>query len=166
VCVPNEAEDTKRPIKPVASIPKDEELPWEWNDEEQVIFREVVRIDVNDKDARDRVTEARVNGTPIAPIVLVGHKGWAGFAKHWLVKDELQSTETTANDENANAKDPSFLDQAMFLLMQESPSVATMLKEENHFEEDSLLLDLSQPHKIDVPRMIDDIRPEMVPVVK
>jgi Cupin-like domain/Chromo (CHRromatin Organisation MOdifier) domain len=48
---------------------------------EQVKFREVQRINVHDIDARQRVTEARENGTPIC---LTGHNGWAQFAKRWL----------------------------------------------------------------------------------
>lgn len=54
---------------------------WEWTDAEQVKFQDVERINVNDPNARKVVTEARVNGKPL---VLVGHVGWANFAKRWL----------------------------------------------------------------------------------
>ena len=53
---------------------------WKWGDAEQVIFREVKRIDVNDLNAAKTVKDARINGTPV---VLVGHVGWANFAKRW-----------------------------------------------------------------------------------
>ena len=56
---------------------------WKWGDAEQVIFREVERIDVNDLNAAKTVKDARINGTPV---VLVGHVGWANFTKRWLTK--------------------------------------------------------------------------------
>jgi Chromo (CHRromatin Organisation MOdifier) domain/Cupin-like domain len=54
---------------------------WKWTDEEQVVFQQVERINVNDMDAKERVAAARVNGTPV---VLIGHVGWANFARKWL----------------------------------------------------------------------------------
>lgn len=68
---------------------------WRWTDEEQLNFREIERIHVEDPDARQRVTDARLNGTPV---VLVGHCGWANFAKEWLVpanKDIAIAEQTT-----------------------------------------------------------------------
>ncbi len=62
---------------------------WKWADADQVIFRDVERINVNDPNAAKLVTEARIVGTPL---VLVGHVGWANFAKRWL-------TETKATPE-------------------------------------------------------------------
>ncbi|KAL7539249.1 hypothetical protein ACHAXR_009124 [Thalassiosira sp. AJA248-18] len=56
---------------------------WKWSDTDQVMFREVERIDVNDPHAAKIVKEARINGTPL---VLVGHVGWGNFAKRWLTK--------------------------------------------------------------------------------
>jgi len=56
---------------------------WKWADSDQVLFREVDRIDVNDPNAAKIVTDARINGTPL---VLVGHVGWANFTKRWLTK--------------------------------------------------------------------------------
>lgn len=61
---------------------------WKWSDADQVIFREVERIDVNDPNASKVVTQARIIGTPI---VLVGHVGWANFAKRWLVEQKVQA---------------------------------------------------------------------------
>jgi hypothetical protein len=68
---------------------------WKWSDADQIIFRDVERINVNDPNAAKLVTEARIVGTPI---VLVGHVGWANFAKRWLTakkvvpeKDEINS---------------------------------------------------------------------------
>jgi hypothetical protein len=40
---------TVLPCKPID--PGDKELPWKWNDEEQIVFCEVICIDVNDSDA-------------------------------------------------------------------------------------------------------------------
>jgi hypothetical protein len=54
---------------------------WQQADQDQMVFREVQRIDVNDLDAKDRVRELRVNGTPF---VLTGHCGWAQFSSRWL----------------------------------------------------------------------------------
>jgi hypothetical protein len=54
---------------------------WQQADQDQLVFRDVERIDVNDLDAKDRVRELRVNGTPF---VLIGHCGWAQFASRWL----------------------------------------------------------------------------------
>jgi hypothetical protein len=68
---------------------------WKWSDADQIVFRDVERINVNDPNAAKLVTEARIVGTPI---VLVGHVGWANFAKRWLTakkvvpeKDEINS---------------------------------------------------------------------------
>lgn len=60
-----------------------EDTLWEWNDASQVVFHKVQRIHVNDVNAGMLVKEARVNGTPV---VLVGHVGWADFAKRWISK--------------------------------------------------------------------------------
>ena len=67
-------------------IPKDSpeeatDNQWQQADQDQLVFRDVERIDVNDKDAKDRVKELRVNGIPF---VLIGHRGWAQFASRWL----------------------------------------------------------------------------------
>ncbi|CAB9526902.1 Chromodomain Y-like protein 2 [Seminavis robusta] len=56
---------------------------WEWNDQEQVTFRDIQRININDPDAKERITAARENGTPVC---LIGHVGWAQFASRWLRK--------------------------------------------------------------------------------
>ena len=84
--------------KPAASKIKIPPLPpppledgrWRWTDDEQINFREPERINVNDSDAKQRVTDARLNGTPI---VLVGHVGWANFAKKWLTPVDNESME-------------------------------------------------------------------------
>jgi hypothetical protein len=122
-----QGEDANDDGKPSAvnSTILEEALPWQWNDEEQITFRKVVRINVNDEDACERVTDARVNGTPV---VLVGHVGWANFARRWLVQEAME---------------------------EEGSSVA-----------EEALLDLSQPHQLDVSRMIEDIGDEDVPVVR
>ena len=72
---------------------------WEWNDREQIEFREVERIDVNDVDARRRVTDARLSGIPV---VLRGHKGWAQFARCWL-KRKGDATDSVTCDAQGSA---------------------------------------------------------------
>ena len=62
-----------------------EDPNWTWDDASQVTFRAVKRVSVHDDNAREEVTEARMNGTPI---VLTGHVGWAGFASRWLRKSD------------------------------------------------------------------------------
>jgi hypothetical protein len=47
----------------------------------EVELRELQRIHVHDRDAKAKVTEARISGTPI---VLVGQQGWPQFANRWL----------------------------------------------------------------------------------
>jgi hypothetical protein len=122
-----QSEDADNDKKPSAvdSTVLEEALPWQWNDEEQITFRKVVRINVNDDDAGERVTDARMNGTPV---VLVGHVGWANFAKRWLVQEKAEESGISVDEE--------------------------------------ALLDLSQPHQLDVSRMIEDIGDEDVPVVR
>jgi len=84
---------SKKTPQPVVSLPGNtrkldppppplEDGRWRWTDEEQLKYQEVERIDVNNSDSRQRITEARLNGTPV---VLVGHVGWANFADKWLI---------------------------------------------------------------------------------
>mmetsp|Transcript_39835 Transcript_39835/g.95856 ORF Transcript_39835/g.95856 Transcript_39835/m.95856 type:complete len:1116 (+) Transcript_39835:87-3434(+) len=65
---------------------------WKWSDADQVIFRDIERVDVNDPNAAKIVTEARINGTPL---VLVGHVGWANFAKRWLTEKKVAKKKAT-----------------------------------------------------------------------
>mmetsp|Transcript_37883 Transcript_37883/g.55509 ORF Transcript_37883/g.55509 Transcript_37883/m.55509 type:complete len:935 (+) Transcript_37883:92-2896(+) len=118
---------------------------WKWTDSEQVKFREVKRIDVS-KDpvkAGEMVTEARINGMPI---VLVGHVGWANFAKRWIQKkkpEEKQGEEA------------------------EPITASATKKVEGTENKGNDLLDLSDPSNIlDIERMMNDIGDEDVPVVK
>jgi hypothetical protein len=55
--------------------------PWDWSDAGQLKYRDIERIHVDDPTAPQRVTDARLSGVPVC---LVGHKGWAQFAKPWL----------------------------------------------------------------------------------
>jgi hypothetical protein len=67
---------------PTTDSPKEEtDNQLQQADQDQLVFRDVERIDVNDLGAKDRVRELRVNGTPF---VLTGHSGWAQFASRWL----------------------------------------------------------------------------------
>ena len=75
-----------------------------------LVFNPVERINVHDSNAPSRVKEARINGTPI---VLVGHVGWADFAKRWISRkdkfddmakkkvDDIKNGGDAGNDENA-----------------------------------------------------------------
>ena len=58
-----------------------EDTTWEWNDVSQITYRTVQRVDVNEPNCRQLVTDARINGTPV---VLTGHPGWANFTKRWM----------------------------------------------------------------------------------
>mmetsp|Transcript_26829 Transcript_26829/g.54753 ORF Transcript_26829/g.54753 Transcript_26829/m.54753 type:complete len:1082 (-) Transcript_26829:207-3452(-) len=75
---------------------------WKWSDKEQVEFHDVERINVNDKNALARVKDARINGTPI---VLVGHVGWANFAKRWLKKKQIGAKYVATIDGNKLSRD-------------------------------------------------------------
>ena len=68
---------------------------WKWSDLDQVTFRDVERIDVNNPNASKIVTEARINGTPV---VLVGHVGWANFAKRWLTEKTEKKERKVSED--------------------------------------------------------------------
>ena len=63
---------------------------WKWSDKDQVIFKDIERVNVHDPNAAKIVTEARINGTPL---VLVGHIGWANFATRWLTKKLVEKKE-------------------------------------------------------------------------
>ncbi len=81
--------------------PVDDHL-WKWSDADQVIFSEVKRINVvNDPDASEVVTQARVIGTPI---VLVGHVGWANFAKRWLSEKKDRAEEGAIQSSKTESK--------------------------------------------------------------
>ena len=99
---PTEESTYASPLPP----PPLEDGRWRWTDEEQLNFREIERINVVDLDAKQRVTDARLNGTPV---VLVGHRGWANFAKNWLVpvnEEIVTAGETTEQ----SMGDPGWLD--------------------------------------------------------
>ena len=86
-----EDETTKRANEANAKKSSKEEIEeeitqdthWNWDDTTQVHFNPVQRINIHDNDASSKVKEARVNGVPI---VLIGHVGWADFARRWLSK--------------------------------------------------------------------------------
>lgn len=89
--VPDEVPSGDAIHNPAAGL---EDGRWAWTDEEQINYQQVERIKVSDLDAKERVTIARVNGTPV---VLIGHVGWANFAKDWLEptsSDQVHDSET------------------------------------------------------------------------
>jgi hypothetical protein len=160
---PNITVPMKEPVKTDVPIVGENELPWHWTDEEQVIFQQVARINVNDVDAGDRVTEARTNGTPV---VLIGHKGWAGFAKRWLVRDEAQPADgTVAKTDGENDKEGWAGFAKRWLAKDEGHRAEdNAVKKDSENEEE--LLDLSVPHHLNFASMIKDIGEEEVPVLK
>ena len=112
-----------------------EDTTLNWTDADQVIFREVKRINVNDPVAVSCVKENRILGTPV---VLVGHVGWANFAKRWLT--EKKSEAKNAGLSHGEAKLSNVND---------------------------LNLDLStEKYEFDIVKMINDIGDEDVPVIK
>ena len=72
---------TAPPAATKATMAVLEDETWKWDDASQINFRSVQRISVHEPSAREAVTEARINGTPV---VLTGHVGWANFALRWL----------------------------------------------------------------------------------
>lgn len=114
---------------------------WKWTDADQVTFREVESINVNDPNASTVVTQARIIGTPL---VLVGHVGWANFAKRWLVEKKVIDTIETAACTNASDSGKS-------------------IRNDCRFDD---LLDLSKGYELDLNKMIYDIGEEDVPVIK
>lgn len=121
-----------------------EDATLNWTEADQVIFREVKRINVNDPGAAAVIKNDRVNGTPV---VLVGHVGWANFAQRWLtekrtVKEETPSYTHLSTAESSNEGDSSS-------------------------KTNGLNLDLStENYELDISKMIKDIGDEDVPVIK
>ncbi|KAL7487872.1 hypothetical protein ACHAW6_013472 [Cyclotella cf. meneghiniana] len=73
---------------------------WDWTDQDQVIFNPVQRVNIHDPSAPSLVKDARINGTPI---VLVGHIGWANFAKRWISKKDSAAAIVASSDTKDNA---------------------------------------------------------------
>jgi len=86
--------------KYASCLPPLEDDIWRWTDEEQLKYQEVERINVNNSDSRKRITEARLNGTPV---VLVGHVGWANFAKKWLIRTKFSETTDRRRESTCNS---------------------------------------------------------------
>ncbi len=121
-----------------------EDTTLNWNDADQVIFREVKRINVNDPGVAAIVKENRINGIPV---VLVGHVGWANFAKRWLTEKKPEEKEEAKNS-NASTAELSH-------------------KEATPSNVNGLDLDLStEKYELDIAKMIKDIGDEDVPVIK
>jgi hypothetical protein len=68
----------------------------------QTVFNPVQRININDPNAPSLVKEARIIGTPI---VLVGHVGWADFAKRWISKKEENGGSDDVKNGGAETKE-------------------------------------------------------------
>lgn len=164
VTAPAEPEqEQKTEPEPVAV----EDPNWEWNDASQVNFRKVKRVSVNDDNAKEVVTEARINGIPV---VLTGHAGWANFATRWLrrkqeevaevsgeaAKTTDESAASTVEDGTGTANNGSSQGTEPATLGKNTASGGPTPK-----------LDLSDPTwYLDVKAMSDDIGMEEVPVVK
>jgi hypothetical protein len=120
-----------------------EDATLNWAEADQVIFREVKRINVNDPGAAAIIKEDRVNGTPV---VLVGHVGWANFAQRWLTKKKAETKEAPSN---------------IHISTESSHEGASSSKT------NGLNLDLStEAYELDISKMIKDIGDEDVPVIK
>jgi hypothetical protein len=133
-------EDSIKVFDETESPPVDDHI-WKWSDADQVTFREVERINVNDFNSSKVVTQARISGTPL---VLVGHVGWANFAKRWLVENKVKDTIDTTACTNAS-------------------DLGKSISNDCRFDD---LLDLSKDYELDVNKMINDIGEEDVPVIK
>lgn len=121
-----------------------EDTTLNWTDADQVIFREVKRINVNDPGVAAIVKENRINGIPV---VLVGHVGWANFAQRWLTEKKTEETEEANNSKNSTAE--------------------LSHEEAKPFNVNDLNLDLStEKYELDIAKMIKDIGDEDVPVIK
>jgi len=121
-----------------------EDATLNWTDADQVIFREVKRINVNDPGAAAIVKEDRINGTPV---VLVGHVGWANFAQRWLTEKKAETKEAPSDSHISTAELPH---------EKAKPSNGNVIN-----------LDLStEKYELDIPKMIKDIGDEDVPVIK
>ena len=96
-------EEVKEDEGSIPYVENETEKQWKWDDESHVNFRPIMRIDVNSPHAKEIITEARVNGTPL---VLTGHIGWANFAKRWLKKGKYNNMDTTipTNRHNPRSK--------------------------------------------------------------
>lgn len=127
-----------------------EDGQWYWTDEEQIKFREPDRINVNTPDAKQKITDARLSGTPV---VLVGHVGWANFAKKWLIPSE-----GTINNETLSGPDD--------VISVETSNEVIKNTANEVSDKKSDWLDLSLSHKLDINQMIDDIGKEMVPLLQ
>jgi hypothetical protein len=107
ICLRKEAPpDATKTTRAEAPLVEDE--TWNWDDASQVNFRTVRRISVHEPTAREIVTEARINGTPL---VLTGHVGWVNFALRWLRRPETDATKAgavlvpTGKGDNRNNED-------------------------------------------------------------
>ena len=142
------------------------EKQWNWTDSEQVKFKEIERIDVNDPNAKDIITEARLNGVPV---VLIGHVGWPNFMKRWLVKKEKTATKAVCTGDND--------EQNVHENQQNDHPISCVVKTQNdtaqqnvsNEEENDEPLNLAHTHyswELDIQKMIDDIGNEDVPIVR
>ena len=121
-----------------------EDTTQNWTDTDQVVFREVKRINVNDPDALATVKENRINGIPV---IIVGHVGWANFAKRWLTEKKVEANKEPSDSQLAAA--------------------GTSHGEEKPSKVNDLNLDLStEKYEFDIAKMIKDIGDEDVPVIK
>mmetsp|Transcript_33421 Transcript_33421/g.80909 ORF Transcript_33421/g.80909 Transcript_33421/m.80909 type:complete len:750 (-) Transcript_33421:94-2343(-) len=102
-------------------------------------MREVRRVNAFDIDAKQIVTEARQKGHPI---VLTNLLGYPQFATRWLRRW------------NGQIRDPDDDDDEYFG------------DDDPHQHQHDELLDLAQPHELDIARMIEDIGDESVPILK
>lgn len=186
--------DDKMAVESETSVVDDHR--WKWGDADQVVFRDVQRINVHDPHAANTVKDARINGTPV---VLVGHVGWANFTKRWLTDKTAAkgkshkkaangdgageneggaavplSADTAAAIDKASATEPTAGEGERVggkttvgqLTRGEDKKADPVAPSDNDFASEDLL-DLSQQnYELDVAKMIEDIGEEDVPVIK
>jgi hypothetical protein len=105
------------------SVPADAQKIKEKKYKEELVLQEVERLNVHQEDAKQRVTEARVLGTPV---VLVGHCGWTRFASPWLKQRAARSTreeQSTPLDSSRNNNDELDIDRMIEDIGDETVSI-------------------------------------------
>ena len=155
----------------VQYVPGQGDGRWLWTDEEQLQFREIERLHIGEKDVRQRVSEARLNGTPI---VLVGHEGWAGFATRWLCPtrniDRPNPKKTGVSSKAVSTESPTGVsNDKTSPLVETTGSAEPILKEGCSGALDSGTIDPTPEltaKDLDIDRMVEDIGVELVPVVR
>lgn len=153
---------------------------WEWKDKELLQIRDIERININDPEAKRRVTDARLVGTPVC---LVGHSGWPQFASRWLRPQGQPARAAAAFEKSATKSRENSVELGSHSAEPPKELATTTSNDGSHIGKvfpatqagnDNALelpasadwLDLTKDWELDVDKMIDDIGDEVVPVIK